>query len=129
MLQITPLYAGMLTLILLWLSYRVVLTRRLYKVSVGDGGEREVTKSMRAQSNWVEYAPIGIVLLALIELQGFAWWIVHFLGLALLLGRAAHAWGFSRKPQIVILRQIGMYLTLGSLLLLAALNIWCAVFW
>lgn len=128
MAPITALYAGLLTLIHLWLSYRVVQARRLFKVSVGDGGEREIIKRNRAQSNWVEYAVIGIILLLLLEIQGLSDWLVHSAGLTLLAGRAAHAWGYSRKPQIVVLRQIGMYLTLLGLIGMALLNIWLGIF-
>ena len=124
MIETTPIYAGLLTLIHIWLSYRVILARRLFKVSVGDGGEREIIKRNRAQSNWVEYAVIGIVLLALLELQGAYGWFVHVTGLVLLVGRGAHAWGFTRKPQIVILRKVGMYMTFFVLLILALANIY-----
>ena len=129
MMQITPFYAGLLTLIHLWLSLRVVQARRLYKVSVGDGGEREIVKRNRAQSNWVEYAVIGVVLLGLLELMGANALLLHVFGLAMLLGRAAHAYGFSSKPQVVILRQIGMYLTVFDLLAMALFCIWGGLFW
>lgn len=123
MIQITPIYAGLLALLLLILSYNVVLGRRLHRVSVGDGDEKDLIKRMRAQSNWVEYAPMGIVLLALAELQGVSAVWLHLSGLSLLVGRFAHAYGFTRKPQIVPLRRIGMYLTLGSILVLSLINI------
>jgi len=123
MIHITPIYAGLLALLLLALSYNVVLGRRLHKVSVGDGNEKDLVKRIRTQANWVEYAPIGIILLALDELQGIGALLVHLGGLTLLLGRVFHAYGFSRKPQIVKLRQWGMYLTLGSILYLSVTNI------
>jgi uncharacterized membrane protein YecN with MAPEG domain len=128
MIQITPIYAGLLALLLLALSYNVVLGRRLHKVSVGDGAEKDLIKRMRTQSNWVEYAPIGIVLLALAELQGVSPIWLHVAGLALLVGRFSHAYGFSRKPQIVPLRKLGMYLTFGSILGLSLINIMFGLF-
>lgn len=128
MVTVTPLYAGLLTLLFLALSYRVVAARRMYKVSVGDGGERVVLKRMRAQANCAEYAPLGILLLALAELQGMPHWLAHLFGSLLLLGRLSHAYGFSHQPQIVPLRKLGMYLTLIMLVAIAMANIGHAVF-
>ena len=62
----TPLYAGLLTFLMLWLSLRVVLQRQAAKVSVGDGGDRLMIKRMRAQSNFIEYAPRGMLLLLIV---------------------------------------------------------------
>ncbi len=116
MLSITPLYAGPIGLIFLWLSIHVIRTRLRHKVSVGDGGERDVIKAMRAQSNCAEYAPITLILISFSELQGSPGWLIHALGAALLAGRAAHAFGFGRTPQIIPLRKAGMYLTFSALL-------------
>ncbi len=115
MLKISPLYAGLLALLFLWLSLRVVKGRRAHKVSVGDGGEKDMVKRMRVQANCAEYAPIGLILLAMLELQGVAGGWVHAGGLALLAGRVLHAWGFGRTPQVVRARIWGMYLTIGSI--------------
>lgn len=123
MMSITPVYAGLLALLLLWLSYRVVLGRRSHKVSVGDGENKDLRKRMRVQANCAEYAPIGIVLLALLELQGVASGLLHILGLALLAGRLMHAYGLGRTPQVVKLRVWGMYLTIGSLAVSAVSNV------
>ena len=124
----TPLYAGFLALLFVFLSYRVVQARRLKKVSVGDGGESLVLKAMRAQANCAEYAPIGIILLLLAELQGMPVWMVHVLGLMLLTGRLLHAYGFGGTPQVVPARVWGMYLTLAAIVLPALANIGLALF-
>jgi uncharacterized protein len=55
-------------LINLWLAFRVGMVRRSEKVSIGDGGNKRLTARMRAQLNFTEYAPIVLILLALIEL-------------------------------------------------------------
>ncbi len=126
--EVTALYAGLITLLFLFLSYRVVLARRMYKVSVGDGGEKAVTKAMRAQANCAEYAPLGVILLLISELQNAPVWLVHILGLTLLAGRVLHAIGFSATPQKVSLRIWGMYLTLTMLVTAALSNIGHALF-
>ena len=127
MLSATPLYAGLLTLLFLVLSYRVVMGRHLHAISVGDQDNKDMIKRMRAQANWVEYAPIGIILLAFLELQEYPIWLIHVLGLTLLAGRISHAYGFGHTPQIVPFRKLGMYLTLTALLAGAILNIWAGL--
>jgi len=128
MITVTPLYAGLLTLLFLVLSYRVVLGRRLHKVSIGDGGDKDVIKRMRVQANCAEYAPFGVLLLALAELQGMSVGLVHVFGLMLVAGRFVHAFGLGSTPQVVPARKWGMYLTLGMIGAVACVNIWMAAF-
>ena len=108
----TPIYAGALALLFLYLSARVIIYRRTKRLSVGDEGDRMLLKRMRVQANCAEYAPFGILLLALIELQSAPIWALHGLGLMLLVGRIAHAYGMSSHPQDYRFRTIGMVLTL-----------------
>lgn len=115
----TPLYAGLAALLFLYLSVRVIGTRQAEKVSVGDGANKAMIKAMRTQSNCAEYAPISLLLLMLVELQGAPIWAVHVLGLMFLSGRVLHAIGFGRTPQIIPLRKSGMLLTFAMLALSA----------
>ncbi|MDJ0826729.1 MAG: MAPEG family protein [Rhodobacter sp.] len=124
----TPLYAGLLALLFIYLSLQVVRARTAHKVSVGDGGERAVVKAMRVQANCAEYVPIGLILLALAELQGMPVWLVHVIGAAFTAGRILHAYGFGATPQVVPARVWGMYLTVTAIALLALANIAHAVF-
>ena len=125
--SITPIYAGLLALLLVALSWRVIQARLRAKVSVGDGGDKGVVKAMRAQANCAEYAPMGLILLALAELQGAPGWTIHLLGSTLLIGRLMHAYGFGRTPQIISIRQLGMVLTFLMLCVAALANIAHAV--
>jgi uncharacterized membrane protein YecN with MAPEG domain len=120
---VSPLYAGLLALLFLYLSWQVIALRRHHKVSVGDGGEKAVAKAMRVQANCVEYASFGMILLIAAELQGSPTWAIHGLGLSLVLGRVLHAFGFGSTPQIVPARVWGMVLSLSSILILAVINI------
>ncbi|MGI3186328.1 MAPEG family protein [Nioella aestuarii] len=121
--MIAPLYAGLLGLLFLYLSFRVIALRRHHRVSVGDGGQKALTKAMRTQANCVEYSSIGLILLVAAELQGTPTWAVHVLGVTLLLGRVLHAFGFGSTPQIVPARIWGMALTLGMILVASLSNI------
>ncbi|MCX8952174.1 MAPEG family protein [Ruegeria sp. NA] len=113
---ITPIYAALIAILYVALSVKVILQRRSDKISVGDGGSKLMIKAIRTHSNCAEYAPISLLLIAMVELQGAAGILVHLLGLMLLAGRLLHAYGFGRTPQIVILRQAGMSLTFLAIL-------------
>jgi len=121
-LAVTPLYAGLLTLVYLVLSARVIRYRRANIISLGDRDDKALLKRARAHANLIEYAPLGLILMLLAELQGAPATAVHLMGLALLLGRVMHAVGLSQTPQIMVLRVGGMILTL-TMLLLSALGL------
>ena len=114
---ITALYAALLALLFLGLSWYVIMYRRSNKISLGDNDDKALRKRMRAQANFVEYTPLALMLMLLTELQGAPAMALHLMGLALLVGRLCHAIGFASTPQKFILRQIGMVLTLGMMLL------------
>ena len=126
-LAVTPIYAGCLALLFVVLSVRVVLRRRTAKVSVGDGGDKDLIKRIRVQANCAEYAPLGILLLLIVELSGAAALTVHELGLMLVAGRAMHAVGMGLTPQIPALRIIGMGLTFTMIGLSAVLALYLAL--
>lgn len=117
--SITPLYAALITLLYFVLSWRVIMYRRANVISLGDSGDKNLLKRMRAQANCAEYAPLALILMLLVELRGAPGIAVHGLGLLLLAGRILHPLGFAVTPQKIILRQIGMVLTFASLLLAA----------
>ncbi len=123
----TPIYAGLLALLFLYLSAKVIRTRQTERISVGDADNKLMIKAMRTQANCMEYMPIGVLMLMLTELQGAPLWAVHLLGLMLLSGRVMHAVGFGRTPQIIPLRKTGMLLTLIMIGLAALANIAHAV--
>lgn len=114
-LTITSLYAALTALIFLVLSWRVITYRRANVISLGDKGDKNLLKRMRAQANCAEYAPLALILLMLTELNGAPASALHLLGLALIAGRVLHAIGFASTPQKIILRQIGMLLTVGMI--------------
>lgn len=120
---ITSLYAGLLGLLLTLLSARVIVGRRSFGVSLGTGGNLALERRMRAQGNLAEYAPIGLLLLALLELNRVQATTLHIIGLLLLLGRLLHAWAFSFERSSIFCRTAGMALTLTSIATAALLNL------
>lgn len=121
MLTVTPLYAVLLVILFILLSLYVVLGRFKYRVSVGDGGEKGLAKRMRVQANFVEYVPLTLILLIILELQDARDAVLHGLGAGLVLARICHAVGFGRTPQIVIIRRIGVIGTTAIMIISCAL--------
>ncbi|WP_119167070.1 MAPEG family protein [Algihabitans albus] len=126
-LTVTPFYASLLGLQLIFLSLRVIRLRRRSRVPLGDGGDETLLRCLRVQGNFAEYVPFCLLLIALAELQGLPVWPLHGLGLALLAGRLIHASGVSRDPEPYRLRVIGMFLTFAVLGFGAALNLLLSV--
>lgn len=108
---VTPLYAALLGLLLLVLGLVVVRLRRKHNVLTGDGGHATLARAMRVQANFVEYVPLTLLLLFMLEMSRQPAWALHLLGAALLLGRLLHAWGYLLTPRLSFGRAVGICLT------------------
>lgn len=122
--RITGLYAGLAALLILVLACRVMLRRRDTRTGIGDGGDHELVKRIRAHANAIEYLPIGLLLLLVIELNQTQPLFVHVFGISLLVGRALHAFGMSKSSGPGAGRLLGMVFTLLAIGAMAALLIW-----
>ena len=95
--MITMLYAGLCALLVVLLAVRVAQWRFRHKIGLGDGGDRELLKRVRAHANAVEYMPLALLLLGGMELNGYPNGMVHGFGAVLFVSRLAHAWGLSHS--------------------------------
>lgn len=96
LLPITSTVAGACGLLALWLAYRVSQLRLRHKISMGDAGNEALVARMRAHANFTEYAPLFLILLALLELaHGSALWL-WIGGAIFVLARVAHFLGMDR---------------------------------
>ncbi|MGH6950227.1 MAG: MAPEG family protein [Vitreimonas sp.] len=119
LLETAALYAGVNILILLVLAVLVIVGRRRHKIVLGDGGNAEFTRAVRAHANAAEYIPaalVGLVTLALFD-PATPVWLIHAAGLSLTVGRLAHAIGL-HTGALNIGRVAGVSLTLLSYLLI-----------
>lgn len=122
---VTPLYAGLLALFYFVLSLRVIKRRRGANVSLGDGGDQELQRRMRGHGNFAEYAPFGLLLIALLEIGGTTpFWLLHLLGLTLVVARVLHGIALSYTEQWFPGRFYGMILTFLVLVVAGVLNLW-----
>ncbi|MBK8815414.1 MAG: MAPEG family protein [Methylococcaceae bacterium] len=119
--MISAIYAGILALLIVWLSLNVIKLRRANKVKLGDGGVPELQNAIRAQGNAAEYIPISLILLVLLELSGTYLWMVNLAGVALIIGRIIHAKGLLTEN--LRYRVLGMQLTIFTIVGLATVNI------
>ena len=125
-LHAAALWSGLLLLLLMVLSLRVMVTRRTKRIGVGDGGLEALTLQNRAFGNAAEYAPAMIGALILLALVGYTPLLVHGLGAAFLFGRIFHAWGISRSRGTSFGRVAGMTLTWTPYLVASVALIACA---
>ena len=108
---VTPLYAALCGLLLLALGLVVVRLRRKHAVLTGDGGHATLARAMRVQANFVEYVPLTLLLLFMLEMSRQPVWALHLLGAALFIGRLLHAWGYLMTPRLSFGRALGIGLT------------------
>jgi uncharacterized membrane protein YecN with MAPEG domain len=118
---ITALYGGLLGLLGIAIAVVVGRVRGATGISIGDGGNIELIVAMRRQANFVEFVPLSLILIGLLELNGVGSIAIHALGAGLLIARLCHAIGFRSDESMMIFRQIG---AIGSTLLLAIASIW-----
>ncbi len=123
MLLVTSIIAALLTIIFIKLSFAVIALRRKNRVGLGDGGFDDLERAIRAQGNFAEYVPFGIILIACLELNGAPWWLVAAPGVSLIIGRLIHVVGMNPPPPDFSKRVLRMKFTFITLITLVALNL------
>ena len=119
------LYASLLALLYVILSVRTLLLRRKLKIDLGDAGNKQMLKAMRAHANFSEYVPLSILLIYFNEVQNLNAYLIHSLGLSLLIGRLSHAYGVSQIKENFFFRVFGMAMTLSVLILSSCILLFC----
>ncbi|WP_336969031.1 MAPEG family protein [Sphingobium aromaticiconvertens] len=125
LLPITLTLAAASALLNFWLATRCARLRVGEKVLHGDGGNPLLGKRIRAHANFIEYAPITLILFALVELAlGASIWL-WVAALIFIVGRVGHAFGMdSDKPSIG--RMAGILLTWAVMLGMAVTALYAA---
>ena len=91
---VTPLYAGLLALWFLVLSWRVI-QRRGKGTYLGDGGDQGLLRAIRGHANFAEYVPLALLMMGFLEVSRFSIYVLHALGIVLLIARLLHGYALS----------------------------------
>ncbi len=124
-LHITLLYAGLAGLLLVILSFNV-MQNWVRVTGQGHETDRAMRRAERLLSSYVEYVPLGLILLGLLEPKEQQTVIVHALGAMLIAGRILHAYGSNDIPAAGFMRFIGAQMTF---LMLAITSMACLYYY
>jgi hypothetical protein len=120
---VTALYAGLLAILMVLLALRVIRLRWKFRVGLGDGGEKAMTRAIRIHGNAAEHVPVALILLLVAELNHARPAPLHACGIALVAARVLHAAGLSRSAGASWQRTLGTVGTIGVVVTLAAADI------
>ena len=121
---ITALYAGLLGLMSIAVAIPAGKMRTAKGISIGDGGDIDLILAMRRHANFVEFVPLALLLIALLEMNGVSSMAIHGFGAALVGFRICHAIGLKADTLTNPLRGIGAG---GSTLVVVVASIWLIV--
>ena len=125
--MISVFYAGLLGLLLFYITIAVIKGRRKHLVSLGPGENNEIGQLTAAHANFISYVPHFLFLFYFLErTNALSAAILHILGLAFTLGRTFHFIAFNQKMNFK-LRKLGMHLTLWPLLISSVLCIYAYI--
>lgn len=125
---VSAIYIGLNAILMIVLAYIVIKNRQRTEVGIGDGGDEGLQAAIRAHANFVEYVPMALLLILVLEIMG-AWVVLlHLLGATLTIGRVAHAHGLiTGKGGAAMTRFWGTVLTGLVILVGAAMSIYLGV--
>ena len=107
---VTPLYAGLLALFFLLLSWRVIQFRQR-GIPIGDGGDPKMLRLIRGHANFAEYVPLILLMMGFLEVGHTSIYALHALGIALLVSRFLHGYALSFTERFRFGRVWGATLT------------------
>jgi uncharacterized protein len=125
--SVTILYAGIFGLLLLILSLNIF--REYIRLAVGfkNANEELWKRAERAQQSFVEFVPMCLLLIFLIEVHGAPAAVLHCLGIMLLVARVLHAYGVGRGSAANVMRIIGTQTTYLTLMITSLASIYYAL--
>ncbi|MHB1617284.1 MAG: MAPEG family protein [Metallibacterium sp.] len=121
---ITGFYAALATLLVLVLAARIVWLRNVRKIGLGDGGDQQLARAIRVHANAVEYLPLALLLLLILELQHTAALWLNVFGISLIVARVLHAFGLSGSSGYSFGRVVGTLLTWLAMLAMLGVALW-----
>ncbi len=114
--ETTLVFAALFGILHVIFTLRVGGYRFRSKISLGDGGDKELRNRIRAHGNFTENVPIALLLLLLNELNGLSERSLVILGSIFLVSRILHYIMLVSRSLPMVLRPISMLGTLGVIL-------------
>jgi uncharacterized protein len=123
----TALCAAILGFLGATLTINVIASRVRSRIDAGDGSVAALAQAIRAHANFVEQAPLALIVIAFAEALGARLLVVQALGVALVAARLASAYALNRSLAQSPLRQFGgglsvLIITAASVVLLLAVS-------
>ncbi len=118
--EITLLYASLLTILAIFLAIKVGMNRVDTNIMTGEGESSMLLQSVRAHGNLIEYAPLALILLALLEMQNVSDSMLHLCGSLFFLARILHAYGVTISRESTPYRLVG---ALGTWLIMFIMSL------
>lgn len=118
-LPVTLFTASVLALMCLFLAARVSRKRFKNRISLGDQGNAGLQVCIRTHANFVEFVPIVLILMALIEASGGSGTVLWGVSAVFIIARLAHIIGMPMPAPNVfrIFGAAGTYTVIGGLAL------------
>lgn len=121
------LYVGLFLILFFVLKAKFGRVRISQRIDLGDGENDMMVRAIRAQGNAVEDVPILLVGLLAIAAMGGSVWLIHGIGIALVVARLLHIAGITQMAGLAKGRLFGTVLTVLVKLVTAIACIWLAV--
>jgi hypothetical protein len=125
-LQAAAFWIGLNAIFLIFISWRVGQGRMKHKINLGDAGNDDMQRRVRAQGNYIEYAPAALLGLFVLAQLGLAANVIHALGGFFFLARLSHFLGLGMGVWPMG-RFVGTLCTMLTLLATGALLVWKAL--
>ena len=122
LLTVTPIYAALLAILMAVLSTAASVQRGQHNVPLGEGGNTSLSLAVRRFGNLAEYAPMAVLLLALMELQGASAYWLHVFGTALIILRLLHPVVLFENPDAPMWKKAGRFIAAAGTALLLVIG-------
>ena len=114
-LSIVPVYAAVLAILYLALTFAVIRNRYRLRVSLGDGGDKRLNRVIRGAWKIFRIRSDVVAVAGLRGIGGAGAVVIHLGGALLLSGRLLHGYALALTLQNISARRNGMILTLASI--------------
>ena len=123
MIPVTALFSSILFFLYFYLAKNVIQIRRKNKIAIGFAKNKELEQAIAAHSNFNQYVPLGLIMMACMELNKIHFSLIFIAGICFTYGRIVHAKSFLKKNMDLKQRVQGMKFTFWTMITMAVLNI------